>query len=519
MSQQIEHLKTYVKEHPTNKMAWYLLGKEYLANGQEQKAAYCFTQAGEIYEAYEKIAFPVDASHVPAPAGSVHPESEMERMTKDMLAEEVTSSPIRRKRKKWLGLGLPVVISLLFLAWSQSVLSPQSGEEAVAKAPAVATDSTSGATTSDQQALSIWEVKGWPEPVQLEAGAASLVQAYVSRQQQDKQTERMIAYASVRSETEASDTGDWHRWEQHIRPVASISSQAQGAGLELEFHDAESCQCEAGPLVGEKQLTHEILQRLQYVTVVKTAIEGYEQRTGSKVKQLQQLIQPYPNNSLSGADDLLQEAFDWVMQEQAQKQAAKTEKSEQAQPSWKWETQAAASISGQKETKGDKKLDQPVQVHLDSGLLEQVDALRIVVDQKQHRLALVSGNTVLRNYPVGLGGERTPEGSFVISEKVMNPNGRADGDFGSRGMTLSDTLYAIHGTNEPDSIGKDESLGCVRMLNEDIEELFSFVPLGTPVEIRGDGQLPEEVIRGAAPFALPSQVEETNPNKRYRWLN
>ncbi|WP_282936698.1 hypothetical protein [Paenibacillus sp. RC67] len=48
-----QYLKKYVREHPTNKMAWYLLGREYDAQGKRGKALYCYTQAGEIYEAFE----------------------------------------------------------------------------------------------------------------------------------------------------------------------------------------------------------------------------------------------------------------------------------------------------------------------------------------------------------------------------------------------------------------------------------------------------------------------------------
>lgn len=54
------HLRTYVKKHPDNKMAWYLLGKEYLGEGQEAKANYCFQQAGEVYEAFERSKAPAD---------------------------------------------------------------------------------------------------------------------------------------------------------------------------------------------------------------------------------------------------------------------------------------------------------------------------------------------------------------------------------------------------------------------------------------------------------------------------
>jgi hypothetical protein len=84
-------------------------------------------------------------------------------------------------------------------------------------------------------------------------------------------------------------------------------------------------------------------------------------------------------------------------------------------------------------------------------------------------------------------------------------------------MTLSDTRYGIHGTNEPDSIGKDESLGCIRMAQDDLEELYDLVPLGTPVTIASGG-LPAEIRVPAKRFRLPAVQDETNPLKIYDWL-
>jgi lipoprotein-anchoring transpeptidase ErfK/SrfK len=63
---------------------------------------------------------------------------------------------------------------------------------------------------------------------------------------------------------------------------------------------------------------------------------------------------------------------------------------------------------------------------------------------------------------------------------------------GARALYLhadgKDTLFRIHGTNEPHSIGKAMSSGCVRMLNEDVAFLFDLVPVGTKVIVRGDGE-------------------------------
>jgi lipoprotein-anchoring transpeptidase ErfK/SrfK len=50
-------------------------------------------------------------------------------------------------------------------------------------------------------------------------------------------------------------------------------------------------------------------------------------------------------------------------------------------------------------------------------------------------------------------------------------------------MTLSGGEYAIHGTNRPESIGKFASYGCIRMLNDDITDLFERVNVGTQVVV------------------------------------
>ena len=63
--------------------------------------------------------------------------------------------------------------------------------------------------------------------------------------------------------------------------------------------------------------------------------------------------------------------------------------------------------------------------------------------------------------------------------------GGADNPLGARAMYLyrdgRDLIYRIHGTNEPWSIGTDSSSGCIRMLNEDVIDLYRRVPVGTRV--------------------------------------
>ena len=71
---------------------------------------------------------------------------------------------------------------------------------------------------------------------------------------------------------------------------------------------------------------------------------------------------------------------------------------------------------------------------------------------------------------------------------VNGQPGGPDNPLGARALYLyangQDTLYRIHGTNEPQSIGKAMSSGCIRMLNQDIAELYDNVIVGTPVIVR-----------------------------------
>jgi len=102
---------------------------------------------------------------------------------------------------------------------------------------------------------------------------------------------------------------------------------------------------------------------------------------------------------------------------------------------------------------------------------------------------------VMKEYAIGTGEyQKTPLGDFKIRDKIVDPPWKTIpyGDprnvLGTRWMGLvneGDTVrgYGIHGTWEPETIGKSVSQGCIRMNNEDVEELFKIVPIGTPVKL------------------------------------
>ena len=61
--------------------------------------------------------------------------------------------------------------------------------------------------------------------------------------------------------------------------------------------------------------------------------------------------------------------------------------------------------------------------------------------------------------------------------------GGPENPMGARALYLGSSLYRIHGTNEPHTIGRNVSSGCIRMINQDIIHLYARVALGTPVTV------------------------------------
>ncbi len=109
-------------------------------------------------------------------------------------------------------------------------------------------------------------------------------------------------------------------------------------------------------------------------------------------------------------------------------------------------------------------------------------AYRIIVDLSDKRLTLYDGARLVKSYPVGVGKivSKTPIGHYTIVNKAPRPGG----PYGAYWLGLSRKHYGIHGTNNPSSIGKEVSKGCIRMHNKDVIELARIVPLRTSVTIR-----------------------------------
>jgi lipoprotein-anchoring transpeptidase ErfK/SrfK len=128
----------------------------------------------------------------------------------------------------------------------------------------------------------------------------------------------------------------------------------------------------------------------------------------------------------------------------------------------------------------------------------------IVINTAERRLYLVLGNGQALRYGIGVGRDGFRwSGTHRISAKKVWPSwtppsqmlarrpdlprhmaGGIENPLGARAMYLGSTLYRIHGSNEPETIGQAVSSGCFRMTNDDVTDLYSRVSVGTTVVVK-----------------------------------
>ena len=132
----------------------------------------------------------------------------------------------------------------------------------------------------------------------------------------------------------------------------------------------------------------------------------------------------------------------------------------------------------------------------------------IVVTAERHLYLIQGGGRALR-YGIGVGREGFQgQGLLNITRKAEWPDwtpppemiarqpylprfmaGGPGNPLGARAMYLGTTVYRIHGTNQPDTIGTAISSGCFRLVNADVSDLYERVPVGTKVIVRQKPQL------------------------------
>jgi hypothetical protein len=121
--------------------------------------------------------------------------------------------------------------------------------------------------------------------------------------------------------------------------------------------------------------------------------------------------------------------------------------------------------------------------------------INVVIKVSQRILEVYSDGNLHKKYRIAVGksGTPTPIGEWNVVWKDYNWGT----GFGTRwiGINVPWGIYGIHGTNKPWSIGQFASHGCIRMRNKDVEELFEWVPIGTPVRIEGRKMKVERILK------------------------
>ncbi len=134
----------------------------------------------------------------------------------------------------------------------------------------------------------------------------------------------------------------------------------------------------------------------------------------------------------------------------------------------------------------------------------------VIVNKTTNELAFIDENKVQTVVSVGTGKtkELTPEGLFTITVKAIDPyyrrkdipGGDPNNPLGSRwiGFDAVETdgrIYGIHGTNQPASIGRYVSQGCIRTQNEVISSLYPLIPLGTKILVTSTKKSFEQIAK------------------------
>lgn len=125
--------------------------------------------------------------------------------------------------------------------------------------------------------------------------------------------------------------------------------------------------------------------------------------------------------------------------------------------------------------------------------------LSLLVDKSDFTLTMLLDGHYIKQYPIGIGMfDKTPAATFTTKNKLENPvwyspdgvyeYGDPNNLLGTRWIGFEDKDgfygYGIHGTTEPETIGKAMSNGCIRLRNEDVEELYDYVSIKTKVVIQ-----------------------------------
>ena len=145
------------------------------------------------------------------------------------------------------------------------------------------------------------------------------------------------------------------------------------------------------------------------------------------------------------------------------------------------------------------RIHNPNAIQIGQRIKVPVEPIRAVLEKRSFMLAVYVGERILRTYRVGHGENgKTPVTTFTVMEKLKDPDwyapdgrviasGNPENILGSYFIKFKNDSYTgfgAHGTPMPETIGTESSMGCIRMYDADIEELFKLLPRGAEVEVR-----------------------------------
>ena len=304
---------------------------------------------------------------------------------------------------------------------------------------------------------------------------------------------------------------DYEKHPRTAKQVLALNEYKREIGMAVWAGGDKNIQVYIYPSDNEAAMNNKELQLWETTTVVRSALYQFVRKNGYMPKDLKALNQPYPNNYLSKFPKDPYELKNTVTNSL---------------------TRDGGWFFSFVEFPSKRDLVSVVKDALKPNIPYDKDIpfmpLSISIDKENNTLSVISKDRIIRNYTVTLGkDDSTPEGDFLISKKVMNPDKivpQADNVYGTRAMELSNMNYAIHGTNTPSSIGKNISQGCIRLNNSDIEELYAMTPLNTAVNISKN---PSATISTEINFYSPNNdlyyyindaIEEDHLTK-YHWAD
>jgi len=148
---------------------------------------------------------------------------------------------------------------------------------------------------------------------------------------------------------------------------------------------------------------------------------------------------------------------------------------------------------------------------------------RIVVSVSDRKLALLENDILVKTYIVSVGAtvspsptgtfhivNRIPKATYYHRHVVIPASDRSP--IGTRWIGLNKKGYGIHGTNEPRSIGRARSHGCIRLGNRDAEDFFERVQVGDVVEIRGERDAETATLFGSPAIVTLAQANTPSVN-------